>query len=186
MSQDQLEVGEAQACYNVSNTRILKYSCEMYHKGLNEHKVISAPELGMLENKVNLQAKKWAEKWGIIESRRKEIEEKEANADAANSKTKEVIDALKEIDNILIHTLSIDDTVNWDSLKKKDNYPEKIPSKPNPKTKQEYPPEPKKELPVFTFIEKLIKSKKERKIQDCEASYLIEMPTQSLNIAIWF
>jgi len=172
MSQDQLKVGEAQACWNASGTRITKYTIEMYHKGLNEHKVISAPEVGMLENKANLQAHKWSEKWGIIESKRKVTKEKGANVDEANSQTKKANDASKEIDNLLIHALSTDDIVNWDNLKKKDSYPEKIPSKPTPKTKPEYPPEPKKESIVFTLIEKLIKSKKERKILDYENKYL--------------
>jgi restriction system protein len=172
MSQDQLKVGEAQACWNVSRTRIIRYTVEMYHKGLNEHKVISAPDVGMLQNKANLQAHKWSEKWEMIESKRKVIKEKEANLDEAISQTKKANDALKEIDNFLIHTLSIDDTVNWDKLKKKDSYPEKKPAKPIPKTKQEYPPEPKKESVAFTIIEKLFKSKKERKIQDYENKYL--------------
>lgn len=46
MNNDQIQFGQAKACHNVSGTRVLKYTLEMFHKGLNEHKLISAPELG--------------------------------------------------------------------------------------------------------------------------------------------
>ncbi|MBK7979263.1 MAG: hypothetical protein IPK06_04475 [Ignavibacteriae bacterium] len=41
--------------------QILKYTLEMFHKGLNEHKILSAPELDMMQNKANLQIEKWVE-----------------------------------------------------------------------------------------------------------------------------
>jgi len=175
MSKDQIQIGQAQSCWNVSGTRILKYAVEIYHKGLNEHKLISAPEIDMLENKANLQAQKWTEKWEIIESKRRVNAEKEANIEEANSITDEAIEALKQIDNLLIHTLSVDDRVDWESLKKKEKYPEKSPAKPTKKSKIEYPPKPEKQsaefTPVFTIFEKIFKSKKERKIQEIENKY---------------
>ncbi len=122
---DQIQVGQAQAYRNVSGTRVLKYTVEMFHKGLNEHKLLSAPELDMLQNKANLQAQKWTEKWNLIESRRRISEQKEANIDEATSKTEEAIEALKQIDNLLVHTLSVNDAVDWEKLKKKDKYSEK-------------------------------------------------------------
>jgi len=166
MSQELIEVGEIQEIWNVSDTIILKYTVEMYHKGLNEHKLISAPEIDMLKNKGNLQGHKWIDKWKIVESKRKAAKHKEANLDEAASRREEAMRALSTIDNLLIHTLSIDDTVDWNSLKKNENFDEEKPSKTNQKTKKQYPPEPEKEFPVFTFFEKIIKSKKERKIND--------------------
>jgi len=175
MNQDQIQIGQAQAYWNVSATRILKYTVEMYHKGLNEHKLISAPDTDILENKANLQAQKWSEKWEIIQSKRRVASKKEANLEEANLKTEEAIKFLKQIDNLLIHTLSIDDRVDWETLKKKEKYHEKSPAKPTKKSKKEYPPKPNKHstefTPVFTFFEKLFKSKKERKIQEFENKY---------------
>ncbi len=172
MSDDLIEVGQAQANWNVYGTRILKYTVEMFHKGLNEHKLISAPSLDILQNKANLQAQKWTDKWAVTESKRKVSEEKEANLDDATARTEEAKEALLKIDNLLIHTLSIDDTVDWNSLKNNESYSEEKPSKPIKKTKKEYPPRPDKKTPVFTILEKMIKSKKERKIQDYEKRYL--------------
>uniref|UniRef100_A0A7V2ZKF4 Restriction endonuclease n=1 Tax=Ignavibacterium album TaxID=591197 RepID=A0A7V2ZKF4_9BACT len=176
MSDSLIEIGKAQAHYNVSYSRILKYTVEMYHKGLNEHKIISAPDLEMLENKANIQAQKWSEKWEIISRKRKNADEREANFEEANERTKEAQKALEEIDNLLIHTLSIDDTVNWDSLKKRSRFPEKSPVKPEKQSYKEYPSKPNKEseefVPKFTLLEKLIRSKKQKKILDYENRYL--------------
>lgn len=175
MSNDQIQTGQAQECWNVSETRVLKYTVEMYHNGLKEHKLISAPELDILENKANLQAQKWTDKWESIESKRRINSEKEANLEEANSRTEAAIKSLTEIDSLLTHTLSIDDRVDWESLKKKEKYPEKSPAKPTQKRKKEYPPKPEKQsselIPVLTFFEKLFKSKKERKIQEFENKY---------------
>lgn len=175
MGEDQIQIGKIQGYANVSGTRILKYTVEMYHKGLNEHKLISAPEVDMVENKVNLQAQKWTEKWELIESKRRITEAKEANIEEANSRTEEANEILKQIDNLLIHALSIDDKVDWESVKKKEKYSEKLPDKPISKSKKEYPLKPEKQsakfTPVFTFLDKLIKSKKERKIQEFENKY---------------
>ncbi len=175
MSKDLIQIGEAQAHYNVSYSKILKYSIEMYHESLKEHKLVFAPEIDILENKVNLQTQKWMEKWDKLELKRQITEEKEVNLEEANIKSEDARKALEQIDNLLVHTLSIDDTVDWESLKKKGNFSEKKPSKPSKKSYKEYPPQPDKSsdefIPTFTFFEKLIKSKKERKIHEYEHRY---------------
>ena len=98
----------------------------MYHEGLNEHKIISAPEIDMLENKATLQVQKWNDKWATISLRKQKLDEKEVNYEEAKTRTDEAIKLLEDIDNLLIYTLSIDDTVDWNTLKKKDKFPEII------------------------------------------------------------
>ena len=53
-------------------------------------------------------------------------------------------------------------------LKKKEDYPEQDPIKPNPQAKRTYPGKPGKEEPTFSFIENMFKSKKELKIAEYE------------------
>ncbi|MUG87277.1 restriction endonuclease [Paenibacillus timonensis] len=157
--------------WNVAGTRILKYSVEMYHKGLNEHKLISAPEPDILHNKVELQAEKWNEKWEGILHKRSLNEEKEASIEEAARRSEEATNDLNEIDNLLLHTLAVDDTVNWDNLKRKEKYPVKSPSKPDQKAKRVYPEQPREEAPIFSFIDKLIKSRKQKKLQESANRY---------------
>lgn len=170
-----LNIGKAQAYWNVSSTRVLKYVVEISHKGLNEHKLISAPELSMLENKVNLQCRKWTDKWKAVESKNMASQEKEANLEEANKKTEEAQQAITEIGDLLSRTLSVDDAVNWENLKKKEEFAEKKPSRPANPIYKELPNKPDKEseqfVPKFNILEKIFKSWREQKIQEYEQVY---------------
>ena len=176
MSNNQIQIGQVQAYRNVSGTRILKYTIEIYHKGLNEHKLISAPEIDILNNKADLQTHKWTEKWEIIQSKRQINAENEANLEEANLKTEEAKKTLEQIDSLLIHALSIDVRVDWEILKKKEKYKEVSPAKPIKKANTVYPPKPNKQseeyTPVYNIFEKLFQSKKEKKIQKFESKYI--------------
>src|SRR5271157_6218443 len=101
---DQIRIGRKQAYRSVSGNRILKYVVEMYHEGLNEHKVISAPDEYMLDNKIRAQERKWMEKWEITSSRRRINEEKEANLEEASRRTEDAANALKGIEDILVYS----------------------------------------------------------------------------------
>jgi len=175
MSSDLLKVGDVQAHWNAAGTRILKYSVEIFHEGLKEHKLISAPETFILENKADLQAVKWEEKWETLERKREILEQKEANLEEAEQRTVSAQEELQRIDTILEHTLSIDDTVDWDSIKKNDEFVEPTPPKPKNKKHIKYPEKPDKSSEKFTpklsIFDKLIKSKKEKKIEDCNRYY---------------
>ena len=176
MGRKLIQIGKIQEHWNVSDTRVLKYSVEMYHMGLKEHKLISAPGKEILDNKLNLQSQKWTEKWEKTESKRQIQEEKEGSLEEANIKTEEAKIALKHIDDLLVYTLSIDNTVDWNSLKKKEKFLGEKPAKPEKKPYRKFPMRPDKNssefIPQFTFFEKLIKSKRERKIQEFEQKYL--------------
>ena len=95
---------------------------EVYHQGLKEHKILSAPDLDMLEHKATLQAQKWLQKWEGIESKRRSNAQKDANLEEANSRTEAAVKSLEQIDSLLTHTLSIDDRVDWEGLKKKESF----------------------------------------------------------------
>jgi restriction system protein len=167
----QIKIGQKKACWSASGTRVLKYIVEMYHEGLNEHKILSAPNEYMLDNKINLQKRKWMDKWDIVSSRRKNNEEKEANLEEAGRRTEEAASNLKDVENILLYSLSVNDAVDWENLKKKEDYPEPYPSKPYPKSKIGYPRKPVKEEPTFSFAEKMFKSKRELKIKEYDDRY---------------
>ena len=174
-NQDLIQIGKWQEHWNVAGNRILKYSVEMYHKGLKEHKLISAPDIEILEKKVELQKNKWVEKWDTVETKRKIKEEKEADLEEANNRTKEAQAALKEIDNLLIQTLSIDDTVDWESLKKNDKFETEKPQQPKKKKQKAALPKPDQNslefIPRYTLIEKIFKSRKQKKANQYELKY---------------
>jgi len=165
MRDNLIVMGEIEAHWNVNYTRILKYSVEMYHEGLKEHKLLTAPDEYILENKIKLQSLKWQEKWAQIEAKRRSLAEKEASIEEAERRTEEARRALEEIDNLLIHTLYVDDAVDWEILKKYDDFPEPMPEEPKAMPMKGYPPEPVKLEPAFSLLEKLFRSLREKKIE---------------------
>ncbi|MGE0133412.1 MAG: restriction endonuclease [Blastocatellales bacterium] len=176
MKPEHLDVKPPQACWNISGTRILKYSVEMTHSGLNEHKLVSAPAIDMLQNKVLLQAQKWDEKWTVIEARIKAKEFKEASVEEAKYRTEAALREIDNVDNILIHTLSVNDVVDWDKLKKKEKYPLEMPREPVKGKHKKYPYKPKIERPTFSFLEKYIfTTRRNRKLGALEDRYLSEV-----------
>jgi len=171
MSSDLFQLGETQAYWNVSRTRILKYSVEVYHKGLKEHKVLSAPDIDILQNKVKMQAQKWKEEWQRKDDKRRVNEEKEASIEKAANDTQEANKALCEVDDILRYTLNVNDAIDWKSLKKNEKYTEDEPQKPKEPSFFSYPKEPSRVDIQFSFIDKIFKSLKAKKIEENETNY---------------
>ena len=188
MSEELIQVGQVHAHYNAAGTKILKYSVEIYHEGLKEYKSISAPDTEILQNKVDLQENKWIEKWEMIEAKCRLQEEKEANLENAENRTDEAQASLKQIDNLPIHTLSIDDTVDWENLKKNEKFEMAKPPKPD-KNSVEFIPQFNLfeilfdailfKLPIFFYESmgrnypfSIHKSKKQQKRNEYELKYI--------------
>ena len=108
MSSSQISIRrreEVNSRYNV------KYIAEVTHRGLNDYKVFTSTDEDILENKVDNHVAKLEERWEKIVEKKNVINTKEENLREAQNRTQEAIRALEQIDNILRHTLSIDDTM---------------------------------------------------------------------------
>lgn len=170
MNDDKIRIGSKQQRRSASG-RLLGYFVEISHDGFNEHKVISAPDEYILENKINLQKSKWREKWAIVSARRELDQEREANLEEANRRTEEAASSLKDMENILLDSLKVASAINWEDLKKKETFPIRMPIKPHAPVKRTYPSMPMKEEPTFSFMENMFWSKKEKKIKEYEDKY---------------
>ena len=179
MANNQIIKSQTITIYNVSGTKILKYQQEIQHKGLNEHKIISAPTWSMLENKVNVQIENWTDKWNKALERKKISDNKKASAEEAILRTNEAEKNIVEVENILIYTLGVNDAIDWDNLKKKDNYPESLPlepSKPELRSLEYFiSKEPKKDSaeyqPKFNILTKIFKSLESSAIIKAETKF---------------
>jgi len=122
-----------------------RYVTELYCEQLAKRRTIKDLDHSILERKVEEQVKSWAEMF----SRRLK---KELNADnkvEAEEQTLRAQELLESLENILSHTLDIDDTVDFNTLKNSSKF-----NKPKP-------PPPRKES---LFI---LKAKEPRK-EDCK------------------
>lgn len=161
---------------------IPSYSLELWHDGLNKHRVIRGESVAIVRMKASLQADEWDERWELVEERRQQRNSKEArkllleeNKSIAAERTLEAQQELEGLSGILKATLDVDDAIDWDSIKDKSPFPEPKPTSlklpVEPKMAQ-LPPEPirqdSKYIPKIGILEWLIPSRKVRAVATAE------------------
>ena len=99
-----------------------RYIAEIRHRGLGTYRVLKDKDQWILQNKIQTQFDKWDSVWEKMQVNLKSQRDKEFNIHTADEKTQDAKQKLQEIEDILIHTLDIDDTVNWDLLKDKKKF----------------------------------------------------------------
>jgi restriction system protein len=109
----QIAAGRLAEKYNFNGSRVLRYYIDFKHTALNLYKELSAPEISILQNKVDVLIAFWDKKFEEFQ-RKSQIA---AGKDSADQMTIEAETKLASLSGILAHTLKIDDRVNWDSIK---------------------------------------------------------------------
>ncbi|SDJ53388.1 restriction endonuclease [Salimicrobium halophilum] len=158
------------------------YEVEIKHDGLNKYRVIRGAERHVVEQKAQTQLNQWDEMWKKkVEAeekraaRERKAQEKEEKKQYAFQQTEEAENQLQQIEDILKHTLDVDDTIDWEDLKDKRKF-----DKPKPKAPENitHPPEPdendQKFQPQLNLLEKMISSMREKKEKEMEEKYLEE------------
>jgi len=96
MLDELIKYGYTDTHFNVARTKILRCTKEITHTGLNEHRLISAPDSYILSNKIEIQIAKWNEKWNSLQFKNQLLEEKSTNLQFAESSTKEAQEIQKK------------------------------------------------------------------------------------------
>lgn len=115
---DNIAVGSLNAKWSARGDRILRYYIDVRHKKLNLHKEVSAPEIFILQSKMDALMASWDERYDAFTKRQNVI----SGHTAAEELSAESILKLDRLAVILGHTLKVDDRVDWDSLKDKSSY----------------------------------------------------------------
>lgn len=154
-----------------------RYIAEIQHLGLETFRVIKDLNSYILDMKVEEQFRKWDTQWAKIVEKTKLQSEKEASLNLAEERTLDAQKLQQDTDNILLFTLDIDDTIDWETLKDKKKF--KVPNPKNElknelnKLKTPYKPNFKKIpdepllanfQPKLSIIDKLFKSLADKKI----------------------
>jgi restriction system protein len=163
---------------------IMYYIAELHHRGLNLFRTLKDYDRDILEKKIDAQFEKWDLQYIKVEKKNKEVEDKLEKENIAEEQTQELQDRLGEIENILIETIDKNDAIKWERLKDKKKF--KI---PNPKNRldqalsliyevhkkriKDFPDEPKWNdfQPTLSLVDKLFKSKAERKIKQAQMMF---------------
>ena len=90
--------GDFSTKYSATGDRILRSSIDFRHKRLQVHKELSAPELSILQNKVNTLTESWDKKWADCRANRKVT----AGKDLAEKDPIEAVGKLEELRETII------------------------------------------------------------------------------------
>jgi restriction system protein len=132
-----MKTEQSQLSVTYSQRGIPSYSLEIWHNGLNKHRLIKGGDASVVALKAALQSTDWDQKWETVSVRdeqRRERESKKSQLDdnkaEALSRTEEAVEELSLIRNLLKHTLSVNDAIDWERLKNTDPFPELPPEPP--------------------------------------------------------
>ena len=144
--------------------RILRYQIELKHVDLLLHKVVTATEILILQNKVDTLLADWDRKYELFLTKSNH----QANAFSADQSTAEAMDKFHALELILIDGLANATAINWDEIKDHSQYVGNFRALPKPMIKLA-PEAPSYIAPTITFWDKLTgkkASKLEAAIQD--------------------
>jgi restriction system protein len=152
------------------------YYIEVKHEGLKKYRFIQGSDKYVVEQKAVMLKEQWEELW----AKRVEIDKKKAERDERLhlwNRGKEVAaeKTIEEVENILKHTLKVNDVINWDTLLNKSDYPKPKPSQPK---LGKIPEEPKETdsafVPRFSFLDKFLPWIEEKRIKEFHDLFVIK------------
>lgn len=115
---DQIESGDLIAKWSADGTRVLRYYIGFRHKGLSVSKEVSAPDVYILQSKVEVLIETW-------DRRHSELQRKSTILSGKGLAEQLTIEAgmkVSALSSILQHTLHKDDRVDWDALKDRSKF----------------------------------------------------------------
>ncbi len=115
---DNIVASDLNAKWTARGDRILRYYIDLRHTKLNLHKEVSAPEIFILQSKMDAILAAWDEKYETFQKRQNIL----SGQAAADDLSTDAMIKLDRLPRILAHTLKVDDRVNWESLKDKSSY----------------------------------------------------------------
>lgn len=129
---------------------LARYEVEVTHPELCKYQLVRGESPGVVQARATAKAAEWDAAWAkrsAIDARRQQREnaarDVETGKALAAERTQEAQIALREVGRLLVHTLDVDDRIDWDQLKDRTPYAVVPPQAPVP------PPVPKmKALPT--------------------------------------
>ena len=175
VEEDMSKIGKVRVSYTAKG--LARYQVQVEHTGLHKVQVIKSESQTIVQQKASALAARWDETWNARqEAERKRAERAIAAKDAeeknniAAKRTREAQEVHVQLSKTLEHTLSINNTVDWDSLLDNSAYPEPEPRRPvlppSPKL-PDLPREPQTSDPRFQsklgFMDRLVSGRRAKK-----------------------
>ncbi|KRA79719.1 restriction endonuclease [Altererythrobacter sp. Root672] len=159
---ENITLGELRARYNVRGDRILRYHLDLSHTAMKLHRELSAPEIFILQSKVDALIASWDEKFAafrlrqIFKSGKDQVDDETAAAGAQ----------LENLKHILARTLAVNDEVDWAALKDQSAY-DMPRSFPEPQPRRSETSAPEYRTPTIGLLD-VVLGRKARKLAEAE------------------
>ncbi len=139
---------------------------EVRHHGLNKYRLIRGPDKYVVEQKAAAQEATWDAMW----QKKLQAQSKEAKKALARERTEEAVKVIDDIGNTLCHAVGKSHKIEWDDMKDRSPFPKYLPDPPPP---LRVPPEPTPSHypPLLGLFDKLITSRKKRKIEESTRAF---------------
>lgn len=168
-----IAIGELNVKWSARRDRILRYYIDFRHRTLHLHRELGAPDLPILQEKVNALLASWDQQ---ADKHALKTMFADGKAEAERMTVQAELDRHK-LSNILSHTLGVDDAIRWQDLRRSDVFDRSDRYvEPRPTLKQEKAPEYKQ--PVITFWNKILGRAPELIRQSEEAHNLLAIEWQ--------
>ena len=146
------------------------YQIEVRHNGLHKYRLIKGTDRYVVEEKAAAQRRAWDEMWerkqnaeSARQTKQRAVEEKEEKKALAAERTAEAQDVLAKIERTLLHTLEIDDKIEWDSLLDRKPFPKAPPPKPKWHPRPEEPTQSERQfVPIRKWYHALFSSLRQK------------------------
>ena len=160
-----------------------RFFATVTHEGLGKQRIISGTDRDIVEAKARAQVLTWEHQYAERQARDRAKHEAavstaaakralEANIDEAEERTRDAKAGIELVRNTLQRTLQVNDAIAWEQLKNNLPFSKPEPEAPN---YMPYPDEPNPESsqfqPVLTVLDKLVKSRTEKKVQAAREHY---------------
>lgn len=121
MEDHQIEIKYREEFVGLRNIKV-KYFAEVTHRGLYDFKVISSEDEDILKSKIQSHVAKLNDKWDKLTAKLNNLRTKDVSLKEAELRTLEAVEAYKQIENILLYSLDIDNTIDWSLLINRKEY----------------------------------------------------------------
>jgi len=167
------------------------YQIEVRHKGLHKYRLIKGTERYIVEQKASAQQRAWEELWAkkqateaVRANRQRSVREKEAKKALAAERTAEAQQVFAGIEQTLLHTLTVNDRIEWESLLDYTPFPQSLPSAPKDIA---YPKEPKKSdqqfMPVKRWYHAFLSGLRQKTEEEAKTRFLLAHETWLKQVA---
>ena len=174
------DIGAMNTTYTA--TGLERYQVGVAHRQLHKFQVVKGDDPSVVQARARALAGQWDEAWRKRAALEKKQQDREAAARSVGEKkqiaaqrTEEAKQVIKSMSAILLHTLDIDDTIDWETLKDTSAYSVPEPVAPTPPSAPKKPapphePQPADFQPKLGILDKLVSSRRQARTSEAAAA----------------